>query len=276
VWNAWKGKLLEDLFNATRRYLRGGKVADQAGEARQAAQQTLALYAIAPDNFQLLWAQLDNDYFLQHEPHEIAWHTRQLAHRVNVAQPLVKARLSRIGEGIQIMVYSPDQPHLFVRICSFFESLNYNIVEAKIHTTQHGYALDSFLVMDASGNKTPYRDVMSYIEHELATQLGRNDALPAARGGRINRQLKHFPIAPEVLIERDDKGRHLLSLIAGDRPGLLARVAHVFASHGIAVRSAKINTLGSRAEDIFWVTGAALESPQQSRELRDALLLKLQ
>lgn len=275
VWNAWKGKLLEDLFKATRRYLSGGKIADQAGEARKTAQQTLALYAISPELFQLLWAQFDNDYFVQHEPHEIAWHTRQLAHRVNSTEPIVKARLSRIGEGIQIMVYSPDQPQLFERICSFFEGMNYNIVEAKIHTTQHGYALDSFLVMDASGNKTAYRDVMSYIEHELAQQLNRNGPLPSSRGGRVSRQLRHFPILPEIVIECDEKGRHLLSLVAGDRPGLLARIAHVFASHGLTVRSAKINTLGSRAEDSFWVTGAALQSPHKTELLREELLSRL-
>ncbi|WP_035383844.1 [protein-PII] uridylyltransferase [Ferriphaselus sp. R-1] len=273
VWNAWKGKLLEDLFNATRRYLSEGKTADQVGETRMAASQTLALYAIAPDSYQLLWAQLESDYFLQHEPHEIAWHTRLLAHRVNTTEAVVKARLARIGEGLQVMVYSPDRPQLFVRICSFFADMNYNIVEAKVHTTQHGYALDSFLVMDASGDATPYRDVMSYIEHELAQQIDRGSALaPASQGGRINRQLKHFPIAPEVVIEQDEKGRHLLSLVAGDRPGLLARIARILSSHAITVRSAKINTLGSRAEDTFWITGAELATPARQQALRDELL----
>jgi [protein-PII] uridylyltransferase len=262
VWNAWKGKLLEDLFWATRRYMTGGKIADQIGEIRQRAIETLSLYAISPEMYELLWAQLDAQYFLRHEPHEIAWHTRLLAHRVNNMKAIVKARLSNIGEGIQVMVYSPDQAYLFARICEFFERMNYNIMEAKVHTTQHGYALDSFLVMDAGNDETAYRDVMNYIEYELEQLLSKTEAPQSPKIGRVSRQQKHFPIAPVINITQDEKGSHLLSIIAGDRPGLLARIAHVLAHHKIEIRSAKINTLGARAEDIFWIAGSVLKQPQ--------------
>lgn len=267
VWNAWKGKLLEDLFNATRRFMVGGKIADQIGEIRQRSRETLSLYAIAPEAYELLWAQLDAEYFLRHDAHEIAWHTRQLAHRVNTDVPIVKARLSRIGEGMQVMVYSPDKPYLFVHICSFFERMNYNIMEAKIHTTQHGYALDSFLVMDASNNKTEYRDVMNFIEYELALVLKDTETPPAPHIGRISRQLKHFPMQAEVTIKQDEKGNHVLSLIAGDRPGLLARIAYFLAQHHIELHRAKVNTLGARAEDTFWISADKLDNPQHVEAL---------
>lgn len=276
VWNAWKGKLLEDLFWSARRYMMGGKIADQVGEIRQRSAETLSLYAIAPEVYELLWAQLDADYFLRHEPHEIAWHTRQLAHRVNSPTAIVKTRLSRIGEGIQVLVYSPDQTYLFASICDFFARLNYNIMEAKIHTTQHGYALDSFLVMDAGDDKTIYRDVMNFIEYELEQQLAAPQ-LPKApnKAGRVSRQLKHFPITPQVDISQDEKGNHLLSIIAGDRPGLLAHIAHALVHHKIEVRSAKIHTLGARAEDTFWIAGAALNQPQLVDALCEELRNKL-
>lgn len=262
VWNAWKGKLLEDLFWATRRFMLGGKIADQIGEIRQRTVETLSLYAIAPEVYELLWAQLDPEYFMHHEPHEIAWHTRLLAHRVNTREPIVKARLSNIGEGLQILVYSPDQAYLFARICEFFEHLNYNIMEAKIHTTQHGYALDSFLVLNAGSDNTSYRDVMNYIEYELEQLLVKKEHPKSPKIGRVSRQQKHFPIAPVISITMDEKGNHQLSIIAGDRPGLLARIAHVLAHHKIAISSAKINTLGDRAEDILWISGTTLVHPQ--------------
>jgi len=272
VWNAWKAKLLEDLFWSTRRFMAGGKVADQAGEIRRAATEQLSLYAISPESYALLWAQLDTAYFLRNEPHEIAWHTRQLLSHVNDPSPVVRARLSRVGEGMQVLVYAPDRPLLFAGICSFFEQLNYNIVEAKIHTTQHGYALDSFQVMAVSDPDTVYRDVMSYIEHELAERLSGIEKLPSPGGGRINRQLKHFPIAPEISIEPYSKGKFILSIVAGDRPGLLAHIAKVLVQHHVNVRNAKINTLGARAEDIFWVSGKTLEQPQLTQALHDSLL----
>ena len=272
VWNAWKGKLLEDLFWATRRYLVDGKIADQVGEIRRQAKEKLELYAIAPEVYELLWAQLDADYFLRHEPHEIAWHTRLLAHRVNSPSAIVKARLSLVGEGIQVMVYGPDRPYLFARICGFFARMNYNIMEAKIHTTQHGYVLDSFQVMDAGNGKTIYRDVMSYIEYELAQLLAAKETPAAPGSGRLNRQLKHFPIAPEVNIQADKKGHHILTIVAGDRPGLLARIAQVLARHKIELFSAKINTLGARVEDTFWLSSPALSQPHTAAMLREALL----
>jgi [protein-PII] uridylyltransferase len=272
IWNAWKAKLIEDLFRLTRRYLRDGKVADQLGEIRREATTTLNLYAMSPDTYQLLWAQLDDSYFMDHEAQEIAWHTRLLAFKVNTASPVVKARLSRVGEGLQVMVYCTDQRGLFARICDFFARMNYTIVEAKIHTTQHGYALNSFQIMEATRGNTAYRDIMTYIEFELGQQIVQAKPIAPAATGRVSRQLKHFPITTEVEIKPDHKGMHVLSLIAGDRPGLLARIALILDKHDIRLHRAKINTLGSRAEDVFWVSGAALAQAEQTDALRNALL----
>jgi [protein-PII] uridylyltransferase len=153
--------------------------------------------------------------------------------------------------------------------------MSYNIMEAKVHTTHHGYALDSFLVMDANNEKTVYRDVMNFIEFELAQQLIGEAPLAAPHVGRVSRQFKHFPIAPQVDIAKDEKGRHTLSIVAGDRTGLLARIAYLLALHHIELRSAKINTLGARAEDTFWISGEALDRPQEVDDLRTALQQQL-
>ena len=264
VWNAWKAKLIEDLFHATRRYLGAGLNTDRLDEIRKQAVATLNLYALAADTYQLLWAQLEDSYFLDHEAQEIAWHTRLLAFKVNIASAIVKARLSRAGEGLQVMVYCPDQRGLFARICDFFARMNFTIVEAKIHTTRHGYALNSFQIMEAVRGKTAYRDIMNYIEFELAQQITQAKPIAPAASGRVNRQLKHFPISTEVDIKPERKGVYVLSLIAGDRPGLLARIALIMDQHLIRLHRAKINTLGSRAEDVFWISGAILDDPEKS------------
>jgi len=113
---------------------------------------------------------------------------------------------------------------------------------------------------------------MNYIEFELAQQIEQAKPLTIAATGRVSRQLKHFPINTEVEIKPDSKGMHVLSLIAGDRPGLLARIALILEKYDIRLHRAKINTLGSRAEDVFWISGAALAQPEQTDELRKALL----
>ena len=267
VWNAWKAKLMEDLFHRARHYLSEGEVDDRLGAIRDEAAQALNLYAFSPDSYQRLWAQLDDSYFLDHEAQEIAWQTRLLALKVDPGTPIVKARLSRAGEGLQVMVYCPDQRALFARICDFFARMNYTIVEAKIHTTRHGYALNSFQIMEAVRGNTAYRDIMNYIEFELSNQVTQAKPVSPSASGRISRQLKHFPLPTKIEIKPDRKGLFVLSLIAGDRPGLLARIALIFDHHVIRLHRAKINTLGSRAEDVFWVSGSIFDHSTQITEL---------
>jgi len=279
VWNAWKAKLLEDLFRATRRYL-GGDPAPLEGSVQHTKDQVLIklrAYALPEGVEKRLWNELDDSYFLRHEAREIAWHTRLLNYRVDTKAPVVKARLSPIGEGLQVMIYCPDRPNLFALICSFFEKISFSIVEARIHTTRHGYALDSFQVMDPSDTRSHYRDLMSYIEHELGERLMRDTPLDPPSRGRLSRQLKAFPITPEVTIRPDERGSYYyLSLIAGDRPGLLSRVARTLAENGISVQSAKINTLGARAEDMFLLGGESLKDSRKVVKLEADLIHQLE
>ena len=98
VWNAWKGKLLEDLFHLSRRLLSGDAVSLASSlQARQdEAAAKLRLYAIPEQAHEKFWSQLDTGYFLRHDAQEIAWHTRLLYYRVNSTDPVVKARLSEM------------------------------------------------------------------------------------------------------------------------------------------------------------------------------------
>ena len=275
VWNAWKGKLLEDLFLITQRQLTGNApTVENSQRARQdEARATLRLYAIDDAAIDKFWGKLDTAYFLRHDPQEIAWHTRTLYYRAQSPAPVIKARPSRAGEGLQVMVYVQDQEELFARICGFFESMRYNIHEARIYTAQYGYALDTFQVQDAGNASIDYRSLTAYIEHELGERLRLKSPLPPLTKPRLSRQLRHFPISPEVNIQKDDRGVYqVLSIIAGDRPGLLSRIARVFLTYGIDLHTAKINTLGARAEDTFLITGDALNDPKKVVRMESELI----
>ena len=259
VWNAWKAKLLENLFLSTRRLIQGSSAtADSELAARQQqAAERLSHYAVMPASYKELWEKFGRNYFLRHESHEIGWHTRLLLAHLNAEKPVVRARLSPAGDGIQVMIYTHDRDDLFARICGFFERAGYNIVEARIHTTLHGYALDSFLVLDESNSAVRYRDLLSYIEYELTQQLESTQGPLEPLEGRVSRQLKHFPIKPIVTLDAEITGHnHQLSIVAGDRPGLLSRIAQCLLRHHVQLHTAKINTLGNRAEDTFLISGA--------------------
>jgi [protein-PII] uridylyltransferase len=279
VWNAWKGKLLEDLFWATRRHL-GGEAGHAAGMVENRKNKALELLwrdGIPAGVYERLWSALDSTYLLLHEPEEIAWHARNLRDRIKTSAPAVKARLAPAKAGIEVLVYTADQKDLFARICGFFDRSDYNIVQAKIHTTRHGYALDTFLVLDSADTVEHHRDASAFIEHELAGQLQQKESLEPPLRGRLSRHLKHFPITPEVDIESDEKGVfNILSVVAGDQPGLLSRIAQVLVEFGVSVHSARINTLGDRAEDTFLVTGEILSEAKTLIHLETNLIKALQ
>jgi [protein-PII] uridylyltransferase len=278
VWNGWKAKLLEDLFRMARRVIAGEAPALDTAVAEKQAEATrlLRLYALSDAVKDRFWANLDTTYFLRHDAQEIAWQTRNLHYRVDTAVPVVRARLAPFGEGLQVMIYTPDRETLFARICGYFERSGFNIVEAKIHTTRNGYALDTFMVM-GKGAGGHYRDLMALIESELAAELLSRAPLGPPSSGRVSRHVRHFPIPPAVDIRPDERGSyHSLNIVASDRPGLLYRVARQLAEYNLNLYSAKINTLGDRAEDVFLISGPALADSKTVLKLEQELLAALQ
>jgi len=277
VWNAWKAKLLEDLFRATRRVLTGQPLARDAALAEKQAEavRLLRLYALEESVKDRLWSQLDITYFLRHDAQEIAWQTRNLHQKVDADKPVVKARLAPFGEGLQVMIYTRDREALFARLCGYFERTGFNIVEAKVHTTRNGYALDTFLVL-GQGPGAHYRDMISMIETDLAADVQAEAPLGPPRGGRVSRRVRHFPISPAVDIRPDERGAyHVLSLVASDRPGLLYDVARTLARYKLNLQTARVNTLGDRVEDVFLIAGSALADSRAVLNLEQDLLKAL-
>ncbi len=257
VWNAWKARLLESLFNATKHALANQLLyVQQAITTRKSeAAERLNKFGLSKHSYEHLWEKFGSNYFIRHESDEIAWHSRLLTPHLNTTQPIVRARLSPSGDGIQVMIYSKDQNDLFARICNFFDRMGYNIVEAKIYTTDHAYALDSFIVLDQSGKSVSYSGLLKFIEIELTQKLDKTQALESPLKGRISRQVKHMPILAQVTITQEaDNNNCKLEIIANDRPGLLATLAHQFLILEVELHNAKINTLGNRAEDTFLIS----------------------
>ncbi|MEJ6023196.1 [protein-PII] uridylyltransferase [Ramlibacter sp. PS4R-6] len=274
VWNAWKGKLLEDLYRYTLRVL-GGRAPDRDAEVearKREALVQLALYALPHEGHKKLWDTLGVDYYMRHDASDIVWHTRHLARHAGKAKAIVRARLSPIGEGLQVLVYTPDQPDLFARICGYFDQAGFSILDAKVHTANNGYALDTFQVV-SSMLPEHNRELVSMVESELAHTIEQAGPLPAPSRGRVSRRVRSFPIAPRVQLAPDEKAQKwLLSISASDRAGLLYCIARVLAKHKINLQLAKISTLGERVEDTFLVDGPELQQNRKQIEIETELL----
>ena len=279
VWNAWKGKLLEDLYRLTLRAL-GGAQPDLGAEIearKQEARQNLALHSALPGTEVPLWKTLEVSYFARHEAADIAWHARSLWRHVASPEPVVRARLSSAGDGLQVLVFTPDQPDLFARICGYFDSAGFSIQDAKVHTTRAGYALDTFQVVATPGHAPDspgdYRDLISLVETQATLALSSSGPLPEPRSGRVSRRVRSFPVTPRVSLAPDERAqRWLLTVSASDRSGLLYAIARVMARNRINLQLAKITTLGERVEDTFLVDGPELQKPKAQLRIETELL----
>jgi [protein-PII] uridylyltransferase len=275
VWNAWKGKLLEDLYKRTTRAL-GGAVPDPDAEVQARKREALvqiALYAMPFEAHKPLWDTLDVSYFMRHDAPDIAWHTKHLSRHVATTSPIVRCRRSPVGEGLQVLVYTQDQNDLFARICGYFDQGGFSILDARVHTTLNGYALDTFQVVTTEELDEHYRELTSRLENGLSNAIAKQLPLPNPSKGRVSRRVRSFPIAPRVTLRPDEKAQHwLLNISASDRVGLLYSVARVLARHEVSVQLAKVATLGERVEDTFLIKGAQLQHNRAQIEIETELL----
>ena len=285
VWNAWKGKLLEDLYRATLRAL-GGRAPDADAEVesrKRDALTELARMALPHEVHKSLWDTLDVSYFMRHEAADIAWHTRHVSRfmaeaqlKAQTPQTLVRARMSPWEEGLEVMVYTPDQSDLFARICGYFDQAGFSILDARIHTARNGYALDTFQLI-APNLSEHYRELITMIETGLTRTLQQAGPLPPPSRGRVSRRVKSFPVTPRVSLQPDEKAQHwLLSVSASDRTGLLYSIAQVLARNHINLKLAKISTLGERVEDTFLIDGPDLQQNRRQIEIETELVSALQ
>ena len=274
VWNTWKGKLLEDLYRMTLAVL-GGARPDEHSELKTRQEEALALLRLetVPDNaHRALWDELDVGYFLRHDAADIAWQTRVLYRHVRTDAPIVRARPSPIGEALQVLVYVQDRSDLFAGICAYFDRNSLSVLDARINTTRHGYALDNFIVARTEDD-VQYRDIANLVEQQLAARLSSDAPLPEPSKGRLSRLSRTFPITPRVDLRADERGQYyILSVSANDRPGLLYSIARVLAVHRVGVHAARINTLGERVEDVFLLDGRGLSDNRLQIQLETELL----
>ena len=135
---------------------------------------------------------------------------------------------------------------------------------------------DGDIVLFDPQDQIPYHDMIGRIEHDLVELLKNPPPLDAPVRGRLSRQVRNFPLQPQIEIRADERGnQYLMSITASDRPGLLYAVSYTLARHHIAVQTAKIATLGERAEDTFLIAGDELAKTSTLVKLEQELLAVL-
>lgn len=280
LWNTWRASLMRQLYTQARDVIRSGlgRPVDYQMliEDTKFAASELLVQDFSLDEVEKVWQELGDDYFLKETSDEIAWHTRAILQHGDNPAPLVLMRAHRnyAQDAVQIFIYTQDQPNLFATTVAILDRMNLDVQDARIITATKAFSLDTYVVLDRFGTLLTDPEREATVIEALKDALSHSDEYPGLMQRRIPRQLRHFDIENTVDISINPAlNQNMVEIATLDHPGLLAKIGGLFMMQGLDIHSAKIATLGERAEDIFFVTkkNGIPMTPTESQEFAAAL-----
>jgi [protein-PII] uridylyltransferase len=281
LWNSWRATLLRHLYNETNKALKNGlaSLPDRANAIRAYQERAMEKLVDAATPFsesqvQDLWTDLGEDFFLRHSPTQIAeLSTRLLSHgsQNGVFVHIEDTPVQSAGEGATLIyLMLEDRPGVFAAIATTLSRLNLSIVDAVIHTSDNGQCFNAITVLNEDGEAVPIEYGQSDLRQRICDELGQVLSDPThntrSEERRISRQLKELAWPTEVLVTTEENTT-TISVLAADRPGLLAHLGLLFVEMNLTLNSARITTLGERVEDIFIVQNAAGQGLTDTEEI---------
>jgi [protein-PII] uridylyltransferase len=278
VWNSWKRQLLSDLYEGAEEVLRLGHK-QRGREERIGAKQNGLREKMGWDDakFAKLAKRLPEAYWIA-EPEDILASNLDLIANAGNAELTIDAKVYPERGATLVTVYAADHPGLFYRIAGGIHAAGGSIIDARIHTTKDGMALDNFLVQDPFGQPFDEEGRLTRLKDAIRDALNNRSAMVAKLKARPlpRTRAEAFDIAPNVLIDNRASNRQtVIEVTARDRPALLNGLAHALFESRVTIRSAHIATYGERAVDTFYVTdliGDKIISETRIDEIRDRLL----
>ncbi len=278
VWNGWKKQLLTDLYDAAEEVLRLGHKHKGRGERIAAKQQALAKALGWGDAvFAAYVKRLPEAYWIA-EPDDVLERNARTIAAAGDAPLSIAAQVYPDRGATLVTLYATDHAGLFYRAAGAIHVAGGNIIDARIHTTRDGMALDNFLVQDPFGRPFDHPDQLdrlrTSIEDALANRTRLADRLEAKPLPRARAEA--FEIEPNVIIDNNASNRFtVVEVNARDGPALLHRLAQALFQSKVTLHSAHVATYGERAVDTFYVTdltGAKLTATQRLKALERRLL----
>ncbi|HEX8301329.1 [protein-PII] uridylyltransferase [Sphingomonas sp.] len=278
VWNGWKRQLLGNLFESAEEVLRLGHKQKGRGERVAAKQEALAsALGWEPARMAALNKRLTEPYWIA-EPLDVLERNARLVDAAGNAALSVEAQVYPERGATLVTVYASDHPGLFYRIAGAIHVAGGNIIDARIHTTRDGMALDNFLVQDPLGR--PFDEdarlnrLKASIGDALANRTKLSDRLKTKPLSRPRADA--FTIEPNVLIDNKASNRFtVIEVNARDRPALLYHLAHALFQSKVTIHSAHVATYGERAVDTFYLTdliGDKIEGASRLKAIERRLL----
>ncbi|MCW8994942.1 MAG: [protein-PII] uridylyltransferase, partial [Psychromonas sp.] len=280
TWNSWKGTLLSDLYYSTLKMLRRGlenppDIRDRIRDRQRKALSALSAKNISEQQVKSLWKRFKLNYFFRYNSKQITWHTAHLLKHQDHSQPMVLISDQNARGATEIFVYHKDMPALFSSVVTEIDNKKLSVHDAKILSSRDDFTLSTFTVLEQDGEHIDPGKIQRLKQAiEMALLAPESVNCQQTRLPRLKRQ---FKFEPEVTFLPTKRKRTQIELVAFDAPGILANIGKVFRCRNLILDTAKITTIGERAEDLFIVStmeGDAL-TEQQEENLKADLINEL-
>ena len=280
VWNGWKRQLLIQLYEAAEEVLRLGhkqrgrteRVEEKLGHLRQALGWSEA-------QFQRFRRRLPESYLVAEGCDILSANAKMIEEADAEERALsVAAKIDVDRDATLVTVYAADHPGLFYRLAGGIHLAGGSIIDARIHTTRDGMAIDNLLVQDPLGRPFDDPGQLERLERAIGDALANRAKLVDRLAARPlpRRRAEAFDIQPDVLIDNKASNRFtVVEVSARDRPALLNALAYALFQSKIMIHSAHIATYGERAVDTFYLTdltGDKLSGASRLKALERRLL----
>ncbi len=278
VWNGWKRQLLTDLFDAAEEVLRLGHK-QRGRESRILDKQEAVAGLLRMDDaaFDTLARRMPDSFWIA-EPAEVAARNLALIGGGMRDGLAIDAAYDADRQATLVSVHAADHPGLFFRIAGGIHLAGGNIIDARIHTTRDGLAIDNFLVQDPLGRPFAEDAQLARLRQAITDALANRTALAERLVARplARARAEAFRVEPSVLIDNRASNRFtVIEINAQDRPALLNRLAYALFQSKVTLHSAHVATYGERAVDTFYVTdllGTKIENKARLKLLERRLL----
>lgn len=269
LWNSWKQSLLRELYLLTKNQLNQGAQAIPPLRQRIQLHRLQALTLLRQKNIdegelKKLWSRCHADYFLRHNPQQLAWHASALL-KHNLNEPLILISTVSVHGGTEIFIWCSDRPSLFAAVAGELDRRNLNIHSAQIFTNKDNMTMDTFVVLDPKGQPLA-NDRYQNIRQALLKVIKTSES-KTLKARNAHHRFRHFNVPTKVhFLPNQNARRTYMELIALDQPGLLAQIGNIFTEMAVLLHGARITTIGERVEDLFVLTDQNNQALDQNRQ----------
>ena len=260
LWNSWKERLFKDLYQLTKNALRMGL--ENTLDKEEIVKEKIEIMTKYLENQGLDISELDStigklseEYFLRFNEDEINYHLESLlSNKVKDEENTIIGLKIIEEEGLMLLfIKTVIDFDTFSIITNNLVDKNTSIRDAKVIELNDGSCIYNFYTDMPKGDAYDIENKIKSLIDNLSLRLEKKQ-VTRKKKFKLPRRLRSFTTSTKVIFLEDHiHNRTVLEVVSIDRPGLLVDISEVLRKNNIWIESAKIATIGERAEDVFYL-----------------------